>query len=75
MDGLRDCHTKSEKGKCYMATRIRGIQTMTQMSFSRKHRQTHIEKRRVVAKGEVRWGGGWVGSWGSADANYHVQNG
>ena len=45
------------------------------MNFSRKHRQTHVEKRLVVAKGEVRWGEGWVGSWGSADANYHVQNG
>ena len=74
MDGLRDCHTKSEKGKCYMATRIRGIQTMTQMSFSRKHRQTHIEKRRVVAKGEG-VGEGWSWRLELADISYYLWNG
>ena len=35
---------------------------MTQMNLSTKQKQTHIENRLVVAKGEVGWGRDGLGS-------------
>ena len=39
MDGPRNC-SKSEKDKYHMISRINGIQNITQMNISTKHKQT-----------------------------------
>ena len=43
-----------------------------QTYLQNRNRLTGIEKRHVVAKGEVGGGRGWSGSLGLADANYYI---
>ena len=47
---------------------------MAQMNLSTKQKQTHIENRPVVAKGEGE-GVGWTGSLGLVAANDDMLNG
>ena len=44
---------------------------MTQMNLSVKQKQTHIEKRLVIIKGE-RVGGQWSGGSGLPDVSYYI---
>ena len=44
------------------------------MNLSMKHRQTHRHRVLWLPGGGQVAGEAWIGSWGSADANYRVQN-
>ena len=46
---------------------------MAQRNLSMKQKPTHRHREQNVdAKGDGRWGKGWSGSLGLADANYYL---
>ena len=49
---------------------------MIQVNLSVKQKQTHRHREQTCDRQRgVVWREGWIGSLGSADANYHIQNG
>ena len=53
MDGLRECHTETDKEKCHMAFLICAIcKEMIQMNLQNRH--TDLENKLMVVRGKDR---------------------
>ena len=53
---------------------VQNLKYGTNLNLSAEQKQTNMENRLVIAKGEGK-GEGWTGSLGSVDAKYYIWNG
>ena len=79
MDATRDSHTKWRKSERerqipYDIMYVQNLKYGTNLNLSAEQKQTNMENRLVIAKGEGK-GEGWTGSLGSVDAKYYIWNG